>query len=145
MTTEANEQRDPPDESEPSSDAHRAFVREIHNGLAGAYGFGGGLVVVGVIGMLAAFTWFGTLWSPVPWLLAVTVGLIGLFLVRMLVYRRVEDYWRRLQGYCDQNDLPVDQLRAHYAEEDTYPFFEVLFELQERRQRRLTDPDEETH
>jgi len=139
VTREANEQRDPPDESEPSSDAHRAFVREIHNGLASTYGFGGGLVLLVVIGMLVATWWFGTLWSPVPWLLAVTVGLIGLFLVRMLVYRRVDDYWRRLQGYCDQNDLPVDQLRAYYNEEETYPFFEVLFELQERRQRRLDE------
>ena len=143
MTREANEQRGADKESEASSDAHRAFVREIHNGLAGTYGFGGGVVLLVVVGLLVATWWFGTLWSPVPWLLAVTVGLSGLFVVRLLVYRRVDDYWRRLQGYCDQNDLSVQQLRAYYNQEETYPFFEVLFELQERRQKRLSDREEQ--
>lgn len=123
MTTEATHELD----------EHRAIVREIHGQFARAYGFGGTAVLVGVAAVFAVAWWFGALLSPITWVLAVTVGLVTLFGVRSVVYRRADELAERLQSYCEANDIDPGRLREHFGDDDLYPFFDALFEVRERR------------
>lgn len=135
VTTEANGQSKPgiPEEFDPSD--HRAFIRQINKSLALAYGFGGGAVLLGVAVLLVVAWWVGWIWSPLTWLAAVVGALIGMLVVRMVVYRRVDRLYDRLRSYCEANDVEPAVLRAHYDDDQLYPYFQALFELKERRKR----------
>lgn len=103
--------------------------------MALAYGIGGGAVVSVVAAILIAGWYWWTLWSAVLWLSAISVGLVGLLVVRTFVYRRADRLWERLEAYCDANDLEPELLREHYSGDELYEFFDALFELKERRER----------
>lgn len=134
MTTEANEQEGESDEKDLDPTEHRALVREISRSLAITYGIGGACVLL-LIAAIGYGAWkLGYLWNPLTWLLAITTSLITLIVVRIVVYRRGDTLYERLESYCNVNDIDPSQLRAYYKRENLYPFFEALFELKDRRE-----------
>ncbi len=135
MTPEANgeSQRGGEEAFDPAE--HRAFVRELNRSLALTYGVGGGLVLVAAAAALVGAWVAGWFWSPVTWLAVITGVLIGLLVLRMVVYRRVRRLFERLEAYCRANDVEPARLRAHYDDEHLYPYFQALFELKQRRER----------
>jgi uncharacterized membrane protein len=130
---------------EEEMEQHRPLIREVDRSLGTTYGYGGGAVLLAVAAVLLGGWWTVGLVSGITWLSAITVALIGLFVVRSIVRRRARRLYDRVQAYCRANDIDVERLRSHYRGEDFYDFFEALFELEERR-RRLegSDGDEDT-
>jgi len=139
VNSESTESDLAPDEAE----AHRAFVREIHRGLASVYAWGGGLVVVSAAALLVGGWYRGILLEPLLWVGTVLVGLVGLLVVRWLVYRRADQLWERVRGYCRANDVEPGALRTHFGDDPMYQFFDALFELRERRRRSGDDHEPE--
>ena len=134
MSTEANTPQ--PEGSEKSFDPeeHRALVRELSRAMGMAYGLGGGGVLLLIGAIVAGAWWMGAIWSPIPWILAVVAALIGLMVVRMVVYRRADQLYARLESYCRANTIEMQVLREHY-DESLFPYFEAIFEVKQRRQR----------
>lgn len=126
------------------AEAHRPLVREIDRSLGAAYGYGGGAVLLGTVLAVGLAWWWGALWSPLTWLVVVTIGLVGLFVVRSAVHRRAEQLRGRLEEYCEANAVTPRELRRHFGREEYYTFFEALFELQERRERLREEMASET-
>jgi uncharacterized membrane protein len=114
---------------------HRPLIREVDRSLGTTYGYGGGAILLVVVGVVIGGWWTVGLASAVTWLAAITVALVGLFVVRAIVRRRARRLYERVQAYCRANDIDVDELRAHYRSEEFYDFFEALFELEQRRRR----------
>ena len=124
-------------QSEPNAlaqiaEPHRPVVRETNNAMANVYGFGGGAVLLAA-GAVLAIGWTTSLLGWVASIVvAVTVGLVGLFVLRMVVNRRREALRERFESYCEINDVSPDTLRDYYREEDIYPFFVALYETPAR-------------
>lgn len=131
MDSEATDPDLDPEEAE----THRAFVREVHRGLASVYAWGGALVVLAVSALIGMGWYRGMLWSPLLWIGAIVTGLLGMLVVRWLVYRRADDLWERVEGYCEANGVDAETLRAHFGDDPMYQFFDALFELRERRRK----------
>jgi FtsH-binding integral membrane protein len=123
----------PPQASSHDAEAHRGFVREMNSAFSLVYGYGGAVVLVLAAGVLLVAWNLGLLWTPAPWVLAVTVFLVGLFVLRIFVRRRANHLLDSIRQYCEINDLTVEQLRSRYADEALYPYFDSIFEVVERR------------
>lgn len=126
------------DESE-DLEAHRSFVREMNSAFGTVYGYGGAAVLLVVAGLLVVGWRLGQLTSPLLWLGTVVIFLASLFVLRMIVRRRAERLLERIRQYCEVNDLTVQQLREHFEREDTYPYFDSIFEIVERRRQITSD------
>lgn len=135
MTEEANEESQPARETDTDPEDHRAIVREIHRELAWIHGIGGTIVLLVLAGLLIGAWLAGWIGSLLPWIGVVIVTLIGLIVVRMVVYRRADRLYDRLESYCQANDIDMQRLRDHYRDEELYLFFNRLFELKARRER----------
>jgi hypothetical protein len=121
-----------PDEI-PAADAdrferHRALVRETDRRFATVYGAGGAAVLgTGAAVLVIAFA-FGALGTVLPWVLAVTVVLIALFVLRVFVNKRREALKAQVTLYCEVNDLDWRAIRDYYEGEGIYPYFVSLFD-----------------
>ena len=109
-------------------EAHRAYVREIDETFARTYGYGGGIVV-----MSAGVAWvalyflnlMGLFASMVP---AVTVGLVGLAVLRGRVKQKRTGLRTRVLGYCASNAVDPKALREYYAGQKLYPYFDAVLD-----------------
>lgn len=146
METEANDIVEDDESGGEAPESHRGFVREIARGVSFAYGLGGTAVLAILAGLLTWGFMAGHLLSPLLWIGTIVAGLTGLFVVRMVVYRRADSLYQRLESYCEANALEPSELRSRYA--DVFPFFEALFDLRERRQRiregKTPDPEDDS-
>jgi uncharacterized membrane protein len=136
----------PPSEAttpEEEMEKHRPLIREVDRSLGTTYGYGGGAVLLAVAAVVLGGWWTVGLTSAITWLSAITVALVGLLVVRGIVRRRARRLYKRVQAYCQANDIDVERLRSHYRGEDFYDFFEALFELEERRRRLEGGDDDE--
>ena len=82
---------------------------------------GAGALVLTIAGILGAL---GTL---LPWVLAVTVVLVSLFVLRKFVNGRRAVLQSQVRAYCEFNELDSESLRAYYEAEGIYPYFLSLF------------------
>lgn len=118
--------------TESSDDAaieqHRAIVRQLDKSFASVYGFGG-MAVIAFAAIPVVAAWFrGWLTSFGTWIVAITFGLIGLYLLRSVVRRRRRALRKRFESYCEVNDIDPEAVAAHFEEADTFPYFVSLFE-----------------
>lgn len=114
-------------------EAHRQFVREMNSNFATVYGYGGAAVLAVAASVLLVAWNLGVLWTPLPWIGAVTAFLVGLFVLRLFVRRRAQKLLDNIRQYCEINDLTVEELRERFADDELYPYFESIFEVVERR------------
>jgi hypothetical protein len=121
--------------SEVDRDAHRGFVREMNQGFSSVYGYGGAVMVAVIAGGLVVAAKFGLLGSPLVWIAAVVLFLVGLFVLRIVVGRRARRMYERIDQYCAINEVPIEEFRERYSGEGLYPYFESIFEVLERRQK----------
>ena len=121
------------DDDLPAVEQHRAFVRMISRRFSYVYAGGGITLLLTIVGSIGGAWWWGYLWSPYPWLGAITGGLIVLVLLRSIVGRRARTLAERVQSYCEANDIDVETLRNYYRRQEMYPFFDALFDVLERR------------
>lgn len=115
------------------AEAHRGFVREMHNRLGKTYGTGGGVVVAALVALLlvAALTGWWTQWML--WVPGLTAVLAVLFVVRNRIYARRDRMRQRVEEYCRANDIETDQLLEYFDVQEMYPFFGAIFEESPRR------------
>ncbi len=113
-------------------DEHRTLVREADRSFSQVYGFGGAAVLgAGLIVVVLAWM-LGTLWAVSTLVFAVTVSLIGLFVLRSFVQRKRSQLRQRVESYCQLNEIEVDHVRELARDEGIYPYFEALFEEPKR-------------
>ena len=114
-------------ERNPELEAHRALVREYHLRAQRTYGFPGLLVLLVTLCPLGVAWSLGELWGPLPWVLAITLFLCGMLMVRAVVRRRIKVLSGELAQYCQANRIDLDALSLYYTKEHVdYPFFDVL-------------------
>lgn len=108
-------------------EAHRAFVRRAHTRVERVYAYGGLSVLVapGVILALAYVS--GMLWTALPWVSSVMAALVLLYLTRRRVEQIIATSYEQVRSYCEANQIDAQGLRAYYAPDKTYRFFEVIF------------------
>lgn len=123
-------------EQHEAMEVHRSFVREMNGAFGTVYGYGGAVVLALTVATPLVGWQFGALKSPLLWLATVLVFLGSLFALRLVVRRRAERLVGRVRQYCEVNDVSADALRDHYADEETYPYFNSMFEVVERRRQR---------
>ena len=110
------------------AEAHRGFVREMHDRLNRTYGIGGSVVLVAFVALCVAAVLTGwwnrlTLWVP-----GLTGVLIVLYVARGRIYARRDRMRQQVIDYCEANELSVDTLLTYYEADATYPFFLTIFE-----------------
>lgn len=122
----------PVNEEHPDStsrmEAHRAFARDIDGTLGKVYGFGGLAVMASVVVVLVIAYTIGWLANPATWMIAVTVGLIALWVLRSRVWKKRDELRHRVIEYCEANQLEASRLQEYYASENMYPYFVAVFE-----------------
>ena len=113
---------------EDAEERHRPLVRELNRSLSAAYGYGGGAVLL-VVGVVVAVGWaLGGLLSLSTWFFAITIGLIGLFVLSAVLRRRRARMRSRFEDYCRLNGLSEPALREYFLRDGTYPYFAALFD-----------------
>ncbi len=110
------------------AEAHRGFVREMDRSLGNAYGRGGGMVLLVFMSCVAVAFFQGWLGDMTMWLGTVTMTLFSLYVVRKRIYARRDGLRKRVEKYCEANELPPRLLRDYYDGEEMYPFFLAIFE-----------------
>lgn len=110
------------------AETHRGFVREMDRTLGQAYGTGGGVVLAVVAAVVVVGWWMGWLTQLTLWVPGITLSLVALYLVRRKIYDRRRRLRRRVEKYCEANDICPQLLCSYYDDEDTYPFFSAIFE-----------------
>lgn len=127
---DSTEQPDSSGDDLPVLEQHRTLVRETDKAFSNIYGYGGAAVLA-VFGVVELIGWLlGFPWMTLP--LAATALLVSLFVLRTFVNRRREEYRRRVQSYCELNDVDPESLKEYYAADGIYPYFVALFETRER-------------
>lgn len=107
---------------------HRAFVRKMHHQMERVYTYGG-LIALALPGVLLCSSWaLGILAKPAVWLGSVTLALLGLYVARQRARRAQPRLEAQIVDYCQVNEVDVSGLRAYYAHDGTYRFFEVIFD-----------------
>ena len=107
---------------------HRPIVRETDKSFSRVYGFGGAAVLLAGAAVLVVAWVAGILWHLATFVIAVTLILVGLFVLRGVVNRKRKELRESVESYCQLNDIDLAQLREHYAAEGIYPYFDALFE-----------------
>lgn len=121
------------EDEEAALEVHRPFVREVNRRMANVYSVGGGAVLgVGAL-VIAVGGWLGELDSAIWWSMAVTAFLVALFVLRAVVRRRARAYREEFEAYCEVNEADPAQLRRAFGGEELFPYFEAIFQLEERR------------
>lgn len=116
------------DEQVRRAEAHRGFVRQMHNELNATYGRGGGAVLMALIVLVVVAVVTGW-WTQIAlWVLGLTAVLMVLFGIRKWIYRRREQMRRQVEQYCETNGVSVQTLLEYYDAEQMYPFFATIFE-----------------
>lgn len=116
------------DMSADSAELHRAFAREIDRDFSLTYGLGGGFVLVVMVAIVIGAFFIDLLGSPATWMIALTAGLVALFVVRSRINKKRSKLRVQVEQYCEINGLSVESLRTHFAAENLYPYFGALFE-----------------
>lgn len=107
---------------------HRPLVRETDKSFSRVYGFGGAAVLgAGALALIVAWV-AGILWHLATFVIAVTLILVGLFVLRGVVNRKRDELRKGVESYCELNAVDLAELRRHAAAEGIYPYFEALFE-----------------
>ena len=110
------------------AEIHRGFVREMDRSLGNAYGTGGGTVLGVLVSVLIAGWWMGWLTSVILWVSGVTAVLAALYMVRRRIHAKRDKLRRRVEKYCEVNDVSVDLLCLYFEQDQTYPFFCDIFQ-----------------
>lgn len=121
------------DEQIQTAEDHRDFVREMHDRLGRAYGFGGAVVAAvlfAVVAVAAVMGWWAklTLWIP-----GLTAGLVALYIVRRRIYAHRDELRDRVEHYCEINDVCAETLVSYYDSQQMYEFFSAIFETRPGR------------
>lgn len=116
------------DESIQRLETHRAFAREIDQKFAKVYGYGGASVLAAVILTLTVAYSFGVLGRIATWMIALTLTLIALRILKARVEVARSKLRDKVQRYCETNDLEVSELLDYYRREDVYPYLRAVFE-----------------
>ena len=111
-----------------TAEVHRAFAREIDRNFSLTYGFGGGFVLIVMVTIVIVGFFMGLIGSPATWMIALTAGLVALFVVRSRINKKRSKLRVQVEQYCEINGLNVESLRTHFAAENLYPYFGALFE-----------------
>lgn len=109
-------------------EAHRTFVRQQHERLERVYAYGGLTAFGAFATVLAVFFAFSTLKAILPWVFAVMIFLIAMYVVRRRVLSMKARLLIDVTQYCQINALDVHALRDYFADAHTYPFFQAIFE-----------------
>lgn len=110
---------------------HRPLVRDTDKKLSRTYGFGGGAVLAAG-GLVFVIAWVAGIGPHLAtFVVAVTVVLMGLFVLRGFVNRQRDALRRSVESYCELNDIDIDKLRKFAEHERIYPYFEALFQTRE--------------
>ena len=122
----------------PALERHRNAIRVLDRRAARAYGLGGAasLLVTGAV--LAVGWWAAGLLLAV--LLALTAGLVALWLARRAIRRHEHEVRRDALTFLRANGLDVRAVCDYYAVEGSYEFFVALFG--DRSPRRSAAADE---
>lgn len=107
---------------------HRPFARDVDRQLGRVYGFGGLAVLASVGLVLGVAFWFGWLFEFGPWMIALTVGLIALWVLRGQVWKKRDELRSSVLAYCEANEIDAERLQEYYASENMYPYFVAVFE-----------------
>lgn len=126
---------DPTATSTPAGD-DEAFVREIDRQFGRVYSRGGLAILAAIAlfcGLAVALFGVETLKMARLWIGLVLVFLVSLFVLRIFVARRALELLAKTQAYCGTHNLDIGALRAEHTKNETYQFFESVFEVAERR------------
>ncbi len=127
VVLETAQQAQEHDDGQPA-ELHRAFAREMDQRFGRVYGFGGGFVLLSVAAVLVGAFFLGWLSSPASWMVALSVGLIALFVVRTRVNQRRIALLGTVEQYCTVNELSIDNFKSYFDGQGLYPFLGALFE-----------------
>lgn len=111
-----------------TAEAHRGFVREMHEKLGRAYGFGGAVVLAVMAGVVVTAGAMGWWAEAMLWVPGITAVLASIYLVRNRIYSHRDDLRERVEEYCRVNDIDPDVLCDYYDSEQMYSFFSAIFE-----------------
>ncbi len=111
-----------------SAEVHRAFAREVDRTFSMTYGLSGGFVLIVMVAIVIVAFFAGLIGSPATWMIALTAGLIALFVARSRINKKRSKLRAQVEQYCEINELNVESLRTHFAAENLYPYFGSLFE-----------------
>ena len=121
------------DEQRRKAEAHRGFVREMDTRMGNAYGRGGGVVVLVFFAVVATGWMVGWLGQLVLWLGGITLTLAALYGVRKRIYAHRRKLRKRVDTYCEVNEVSTKMLRDYYDDQQMYPFFAAIYEKEPRR------------
>lgn len=107
---------------------HRALIRETDRAFSRVYGFGGGAVVSAALAVLIVAWVLGILWNLATFVVAITVALLGLFVLRSVVNKKRSELRASVESYCELNELELQSLRDYARDEGIYTYFEAVFE-----------------
>lgn len=112
----------------PLFEAHRAYIRELNLQAQRAYTFGGlaSLLAASVFPLAAAMLGSEQLLTPLPWLAAISAGLVTLYFARRAILRRIDTLKARLMLYCIQNEFDDMQALILYFADHGYPFMSAF-------------------
>lgn len=111
---------------EENFEIHRAYVRDLNDELASWYGYGGAGVLTAVGAVIGIAYWQGALTQISTYMVALTIGLVALYVLRSVLKVRKSRTKARLEAFCDVNNISRDPFVAYY-QDGTYPFVADLF------------------
>lgn len=143
MTSKNDAPRVPPEvehdageRKDQNQDARKDFVRRVNGSFAAVYSLGGLAILICLVlysGLNLYFVGFSALASASFWVGAVLLFLVGLFVLRIFVARRAFSLLAEIKAYCAEHQLDLGRFRAEFTDGDTFPFFESVFTVTERR------------
>ncbi len=109
-------------------EAHRPFVRRVHEQVQRVYAYTG-LSAVVAAGLVWLVAWVaGQPLHPLTLLCSLCAALVGLWFARRAT-RRAQVTWRaRVAQYCEANAIDPGALRDYYQGDDLYRFFTALYD-----------------
>ena len=113
-------------QEDPHFEPHRPFVREINDGLASWYGYGGGTVVVIGASIIVVAYLQHAIGEFATWMVCITMMLIALYGLRIVIARRKKQCVERVAAYNDVNALKLDHFVTYFQGTGSYPFFSDL-------------------
>jgi hypothetical protein len=113
---------------------HREFVRDVDKRFSTLYGGCGALLLAGFFMSLIGFAYIWGWLTITPWVLAVTLVIVGLFVLRYMVHSYADFLYEEVEAYCSEHDISTRGLREAFDEQGRLQYFHSVFEVRERRE-----------